>query len=162
MLSIGPHMADEKKLSIALQLVGLTAVLVFCFFALGVFNLARALWLSHETISSLEPSSQVELFLPLLIFGIVCIASLFTFLALLFRNARNAALIGVAYLALLLLFLAIQLVSGFLARSLRPELQPMFAVWVGIRLLYAAWIVGLLVKIWSEYWRKPNLADRSH
>jgi hypothetical protein len=154
-------MSDEKKLPMAVQLVGLTAVLVFCLSTIGVFNLVRAFWLSRETIASLQTLNQIELFIPLVLSCIVCVASVATFVALLFRNTRNAALICIMYLVLLLLFWTLHLVSDLLAHSLRPELQPMFAVWLVVRFIYAAWLAGLLVKVWPAYANKRKVAGLS-
>jgi hypothetical protein len=144
-------MLDEKKSPVSIQLVGLTAVLVFCYSTIGSFNLAQALWLKQEPIASLEVSNQIEFYAPLIIFAIICGASLYTFLTLLFRTVRNAALISIAYLILLLLFLTLQLTSAFLAYfALHTPLQT-FAVWLGVKFVYAAWLIGLLVKVWPNY-----------
>jgi len=144
-------MSGDKKLPVSLQLVGLTAAVVFCFSTIGAFNLARALWLHSDTIAALEVSNQIQLYAPLVIFVVVCVASLFTFIALLFYSVRSAALISLSYLVLLLLFVVVQLVSTFMAYLSLPMPQQTLIVWVVVRLVYAAWLIGLLVKVWPNY-----------
>ena len=144
-------MPDDKKLPVSLQLVGVTAAVVFCFSAIGAFNFARALWLKSEIVASLEASNQIELYAPLILLSAVCSVSLFTFMALLFRPVRKAALVSNIYLILLLLFLAVQLVSIFIAYFELPMPPQTLIIWVGVRVLYAGWLVGLLVKVWPNY-----------
>jgi hypothetical protein len=151
---------DDTKLLIRLQLVGLTAVLFFCWSALGTFNLAQSLWLKHETIESLPIENQLELYAPLILFATVCAASLYTFVALVFRTVRNAALISIVYLLLLLLFLVIQIVSTLLASLELHIPQQVLVIWLGVRVLCATWVVGLLAIVWPNYSLKRTAANR--
>ena len=153
-------MPDDKKLPVSLQLVGLTAVVVFCLSTISVFNLARVLWLRHDDVASLELSNQIEVFAPIVLYLVVCGASLFTFITLLFRTASNAALICIAYLVLLLLFLSVQVVSLVLTYFELPIPPQTFAVWLGVKVLYAAWLIGLLIKVWPNYSVKRTAAER--
>ena len=144
-------MSDDKKLPIPVQLVGVTAVLVFCFTSIGIFNLVRAFWLNREAISSVDGFNQLELFTPLFLLIVKWAASLFTFLALLFRTVRRAALIAVVYLVLLLIFWIVQFIGYWLAQSIRPQPQTFFAIGIGVQIVYLLWYGGLLAKVWSDY-----------
>jgi len=153
---------DDTKLPIPLQLVGLTAVLIFCWSALGTVHLAQSLWLKHETISSLTVENQLELYAPLILFVTICGASLYTFVALVlvFRAVRSAAVISIVYLLLLLLFLVIQIVSTLLASLELHIPQQVLVTWLGVRALCATWVVGLLAKVWPNYLLKRTTANR--
>lgn len=142
-------MADNNKLTLPLQLVGVTAALVFCFSATSSFNYGRALWFNREVISSL--TNQDELFLPLVLGAIVCIASLIAFFLLLGRSVRIAALSSMGYLGFLLLLTGWKLVSLVVRAG---DSSSFIALGFIVELLYAAWLLWLLLKVWSSYSRK--------
>ena len=148
-------MAGENKLPLSVQLVGVTAVLVFCFSALSAINYSRGIWLNREVVSSLD--NQLEVYAPVVLRILVCITSGATFIVLLAGSVRLAALSSIAYLAFLLLLLAWQL-APFAMYGRWAE--PMSAAFIAVKLLYAAWLIGLLVKVWPNYSLKRTAAGR--
>jgi len=150
-------MTDDKKLPLVLQLVGITAVLVFCFSAISAFNYGRALWLNREVISSL--ANHTELLVPFTLRVAVCTVSALAFFLLLVRSVRGAAFSSILYLSFLLFLLGWQLFSS-LAQPQGLELQGFFSLGLAIKLCYAGWLVGLLFKVWPNYSVKRNAAER--
>jgi len=148
-------MAGNNKLPLSLRLVGVTAVLVFCFSAISAVNYGRGIWLNREVVASLD--NQVEVFAPVALRILVCITSIATFILLLARSVRVAALSSIAYLIFLLLLLAWQLAPFAMYGRWAT---PMFAAFIGVKLLYAAWLLGLLLKVWPNYSLKRTAAGR--
>jgi hypothetical protein len=148
-------MAGNNKLPLSLQLVGVTAVLVFCFSAISAVNYGRGIWLNREVVASLD--NQFEVFAPVLLRILVCTTSAAMFVMLLARSVRVAALSSIVYLIFLLLLLGWQLVPFAMYGRWA---MPMFAAFIGVKLLYATWLLGLLVKVWPNYSLKRTAANR--
>src|SRR5947209_2825748 len=100
-------MTGDNKLPLSLQLVGVTAVAVFCFSAISAINYGHGICLHREVVASLD--NHFEVYAPVLLRIMVCITSAAAFIVLLACSVRLAALSSIAYLALLLLLLACQL-----------------------------------------------------
>lgn len=142
---------NSGKLPIPIQLTGVTAVVFFCLSAIDVFNLSRVLWINQEMIASLDIGNLVQLGTPLALSLVSCIVSLLTFVSLVFGSSRRATLLAICYLVFLLALLVLRLVSLVVIQSVHPLPANMLAIGIGLRLLYGAWFIGLLVKVWPHH-----------
>jgi len=143
----------------SLQLVGLTAVVVFCFTALSVFGYGRALWRESPTFASIP--NKLELLAPVFRAVFLCVASGATFLALLFASFRNATRWAIGYGCILGLLQFWQLISWWLVTGqwFVGHHDPAFYLALGTRLVYLAWPVFLLVRVWPNYSLKRTAAS---
>jgi len=107
-------MTDDKKLPMSLQLVGLTAVVVFCFSAIAVFNYSRALWQAWAMFVSVTATNKVELFFPIVRAAFLSIASAAMFVVLLRATLLTATRVAIGYLGVLLLLQGWLLLSWWL------------------------------------------------
>ncbi len=142
---------SSGNLPIPIQLTGLTALVFFCLSAIDVYNLSRVLWINQEMIASLDAGNLIQLGMPLAFSLVACVVSVLAFVSLVFRSSRRAALISICYLFFLLALLVVRLIGFVLIQSVRPLPPNFLAFAVGLRLLYGAWFIGLLVKVWPHY-----------
>jgi amino acid permease len=144
----------------SLQLVGLTAAVVFCFTAISVFGYGRALWQDWTAIASVP--NKLELLTPVFRAAFLFLASAATFLALLFGSFRNAARWAIGYVSVLLLLQLWLLFSWWQVSGqwFVGHHDPAFYVALGTKLLYLAWPVFLLVKVWPNYSFKATVMCR--
>jgi len=155
-------MTDDKKLPMSLQLVGLTAVVVFCFSAIAVFNYSRALWQAWAMFVSVTATNKVELFFPIVRAAFLCIASAAMFFVLLRATLLTATRVAIGYLSVLLLLQGWLLLSWWLSVGQwhfgHRDLT--FLLALGTKLVYLAWPLGLLIKVWPNYSFKRTGAER--
>jgi len=154
-------MADDKKLPMSLQLVGLTAVVLFCFSAIAVFSCGRALWQAWPMIVSVTATNKVELFAPIVRAAYLNIASAALFAVLLRATALTAMRVAIAYLSVLLLLEGWQLLSWWFSVGQRHfgHRDLVFFLALGTKLVYLAWPLWLLIKVWPNYSLKRTAAD---
>jgi len=145
-------MTGDTKLPISLQLVGLTAVVVFATSAVSAFSYVRALAAQWQSLSSI-PRTWSSFYYPIAFLPAfyvaltVVSAVMFAFLLV----ARRSALVkaSAAYLIILILALAWRIYIHFPAVGFGGLRMLSLTSWLylGLRLAYAAWLVGLAVAL---------------
>lgn len=136
-MSVNDAVADSKKLPISVQLVALTAALVFCVAVITVYSYARVLVQQWDAISQV-PDRFSLLWTP----GrsaILALLSAGTFVALLMAPASITRRLASVYLLILLLWICWQpaywLIQGYSASAVfrRPDVlvKILYVVWIG-------------------------------
>ncbi|HEX6834449.1 MAG TPA: hypothetical protein VF132_13010 [Rudaea sp.] len=156
-------MTSDTKLPLSLQLVGVTAVLVFATSAVSAFSYVRALTAHWEALSAM-PRTWSSFYYPITFlpafYVVLTVVSAVMFALLLF--ARRSALVRASgvYLVVLLLALAWRIYIHFPAGGLGGlrMLSPTSWLYLGLRVGYAAWLVGLTVALLPNYSFKRTAA----
>ena len=158
-------MAASTKLPVPLQLVGATAVLIFCTAVVSAIAYSQAIAENWSVIDQLPRTwdgfysvvvTSVGFYSALALIS----AALFT--ALLFAQRKTVIWASLAYLALLLLALAwrvYDLLPGGGFDGLRLS-APRVQLRLGICTLYAVWLIGLVWAVLPNYSLKRTAAGR--
>jgi hypothetical protein len=132
----------SKKLPISVQLVALTAVLVFCLAAISVYSYTRVLLISWDEISNLD--NLPSLFIQPARSAVLALVSATSFFLLLLRPVTQAGRIATGYIVVLLLWIcwepAFWIFHGQAASLVfsfrRPEMILRYAYFAWICLLF--------------------------
>jgi hypothetical protein len=139
---------NDHKLPIHLQLVGLTAVVVFCFSAATFFVDGYAAWQGWEQVIS-DPR-HIYLLTAARV-AILAVVSAVTFVTLMRRSSRDWAAIAIAYLTLLVLLHCWSVVSWWSVRGGWSNIHAndTYVAELVLKILAMAWLATLLLKTWS-------------
>ena len=158
-------MAASTKLPVPLQLVGATAVLIFCTAVVSAIGYGQAIAHNWSVIN--EMPRTWDGFYSVVVtsvgyYSALAVISAAVFAVLLFAQRKTVVWSSLVYLGLLLLVLAwrvyVLLPGGGLdgLRLVAPRVQ----LRLGICVLYAAWVVGLLWAVLPNYSLKRTAAGR--
>ena len=160
-------MAADSKLSIPLQLVGVTAALFFATSMFRVVALTRAIvgyWrvLSNYATQRTWGGFYYPIFSPLALHAVVVVLSVGAFAALLYTRRETAVRVALAYIAAMLGVLAWQicarLPNGIDFYGLRM-LPPSEKAFIGLYVVCAVWLIGLAVAVLPNYSFKRTGAE---
>jgi hypothetical protein len=145
-------MASNTKLPISLQLVGLTAVVVFATSTVSAYSYVRALASEWQAMDSI-PRTWSTFYYPIAFlpafYVVLALVSACMFGLLLFAQRSVLVRASIVYIVVLLLALAWRIYIHFPAGGLGGlrMLSPVVWLYLGLRLAYATWLVGLAVAL---------------
>jgi hypothetical protein len=149
-------MARDTKLPISLQLVGVTAALVFATSTVSAFSYVRALASQWQALGSI-PRTWSAFYYPITFlpafYVVLALVSASMFAVLLFARRSTLVRTSVAYIIILLLALAWRIYIHLPAGGFSGLRMLSLASWfyLGLRAAYAAWLVGLAVALLPNY-----------
>jgi len=141
-------MAASSKLPVPIQLVGVTAVLVFCTAVVSAIGYGQAIARDWQILSQMPRTWDGFYSLVVTSVGFysaLAIVSATIFALLLFGRTTIHVRASLAYLALLLVALAWRIYWHFPAGGMDGlrMLAPMGKLYFAVRIFYAVWLVGL-------------------
>ena len=162
---LGITMSANTRLPIPLQLVGVTAVLVFAFSCVSSGPLLIDSARHWRLIAHLLPAwagYYDPVFSSLGIDCLLIIASAVVFVVLLYARSALAQRVAIAYLALLSVALAWRIYIHFPGDGIHGFrlLSPLAKLYFALRIAYAIWLVWLINAVMPNYLLKRTAAGR--
>ena len=158
-------MATSTKLPVSIQLIGVTAVLIFCTAVVSAIGYGRAIAHNWSVLS--EMPRTWDGFYSLIVTSIgfysaLAVLSATLFALLLFAQRKTVVWASLAYLALLFLALAWRAYAIFPGGGLGGLrlAGPVVQLRLGLLALYAMWLMGLAWAVLPNYSLKRTAANR--
>jgi hypothetical protein len=144
-------MSKDNEWPLSFHLVGLTAAVIFCFFAATFLAYGYAAWQEWQLDVS-DPQHP-----HLLVVAILALTSAVTFVTLVRCSLHDGAAVAIAYLTLLLLLLCWSSASWW---STSGGWHHIFLTTSGVfdsilRILAFSWLTTLLLRMWSTIRSTP-------
>jgi len=158
-------MKVNAKLPIPMQLIGVTAALIFCTSTVGLIGFAGALAANWQVLDQM-PRTWSGFYYPFVtsvgLYSALAIVSAAVFASLFFARRAVLVRVSLAYLAVLLLALMWRLYDVFPGGGLGGLrlASPRVYLRLGVCVLYAAWLLGLAVALLPNYSLKRTAANR--